>query len=85
MPVDAVSILQTQKKPSYPVIDGLRAYLHRFRRDRDLPVMYERLRDFHETAPLVDANGQTTLWETVAYRPEDMSSRMNRIRRKDPS
>jgi hypothetical protein len=74
MPVDAVSILQTQKKPSYPVIDGLRAYLHRFRRDRNLPVMYERLRDFHETAPLVDANGQTTLWETVAYRPEDMSS-----------
>ena len=72
MPADAATILQTQKKPSYPIIDELRAYLHRYRRDRDLPVTYERLRDFQETAQLVDAEGQPTLWETVAYRAEDM-------------
>jgi hypothetical protein len=72
MPGDAVNSHQTQKKPSYPIIDELRAYLHRYRRDRDLPVTYERLRDFQETAPLMDAGGQPTLWETVAYRAEDM-------------
>ena len=72
MPADAATILQTQKKPSYPIIDELRAYLHRYRRDRELPVTYERLRDFQETAQLVDAEGQPTLWETVAYRAEDM-------------
>jgi len=64
----------TQKKPSYPIIDELRAYLRRYRRDRDLPVTYERLRNFHETAPLADADGEPTLWETVAYPSEEMQS-----------
>ncbi len=72
MSADTVNILQTQKKPSYPIVDGLRAYLRRYRRDRDLPVTYERLREYHETAQLIDANGQPTLWETVAYQPEIM-------------
>ena len=72
MPATEANVLQTQKKPSYPVNDELRAYLRRFRRDRDLPVTYERLRDYQETAPLIDASGQPTLWETVVYRPETM-------------
>ncbi|HTX65881.1 MAG TPA: hypothetical protein VMD31_08925 [Opitutaceae bacterium] len=72
MSTDAVNILQTEKKPSYPIIDGLRSYLRRYRRDRDLPVTYERLRAYQETAQLIDASGQPTLWETVAYQPEDM-------------
>ncbi len=62
----------TQKKPSYPIIDELRTYLRRYRRDRDLPVSYERLRNFQETAPLIDADGNATLWETVVYRAEEM-------------
>jgi len=72
MSADAVNILQTEKKPSYPIVDGLRSYLRRYRRDRDLPVTYERLRAYQETAQLIDASGQPTLWETVAYQPEDM-------------
>ncbi len=68
----AGQIPPTQKKPSYPVVDGLRSYLRRYRRDRELPVSYERLRDFQETAPLMDAGGQATLWETVAYHAEEM-------------
>ena len=72
MAADVEPIPPTRKKPSYPVIEELRAYLRRFRRDRDLAVSYERLRDFQETAPLIDADGQATLWETVAYRPEEM-------------
>ncbi len=72
MASDALNVFQTQKKPCYPIIDDLRAYLRRYRRDRELPVTYERLRAFQETAPLLDASGRPTLWETVAYRAEDM-------------
>jgi hypothetical protein len=72
MPATEANVLQTQKKPSYPILEPLRGYLRRFRRDRDLPVTYERLRNYQETAPLADANGQPTLWETVAYDAETM-------------
>jgi hypothetical protein len=65
-------IQPTQKKPCYPVTEELRAYLRRYRRDRDLPVTYERLRNFQESAPLMDAEGRATLWESVAYHTEEM-------------
>jgi hypothetical protein len=74
MPAQGFNTHPTQKKPSYPIIDELRAYLRRCRRDRDLPVTYERLRDFQETAPLADADGRPTLWETVAYHAETMGA-----------
>ena len=66
--------VRTQKKPTYPIGDDLRDYLRRFRRERTLPLTYERLRDFHESIPLVDADGHNTLWESVAYRAGDMSA-----------
>jgi hypothetical protein len=64
----------TPKKPSLPVSTGLRAYLRRYRRERALPITYERLRRFSEAAPLVDASGKTTLWESVVYDRLDMES-----------
>jgi hypothetical protein len=62
----------TQKKPSFPVGDGLRGYLRRYKRERELPVSYERMRDFHEAIPLVDARGEPTLWDSVIYRADEM-------------
>lgn len=47
--------------------DDLRAYLHRYRRDRVLPVTYDRLRAFRESFPLSDRQGKPTLWESVIY------------------
>src|SRR5512146_2007514 len=64
--------VRTHKKPSYPLGEELRGYLRKFRRERHLPVTYERLRDFHEAIPLVDAEGRNTLWESVAYHAADM-------------
>ena len=64
--------VRTLKKPSYPIGQELRHYLKKFRRERELPVTYERLRDFHASVPLLDTAGRNTLWETVAYRAEDM-------------
>jgi hypothetical protein len=65
---------RTRKKPSYPVGADLRAYLKRFRRERDLPVTYERLRHFHEAVPIMDNTGRPTLWDSVAYRAEEISA-----------
>ena len=63
-----------QKKPSYPISEGLRTYLRRYRRERALPVTYERLRSFAESVPLSDAAGKPTLWESVFYNRLDMEA-----------
>jgi len=63
---------RTRKKPSYPVGEELRNYLKRYRRERELPVTYERLRHFHESHPIMDAEGRNTLWESVAYTAEEI-------------
>src|SRR5271169_992718 len=62
----------TPKKPMFPIGDGLRGYLRAFKRERDIPVTYERLRAFAEAIPLVDADGKPTLWDTVIYDGNEM-------------
>jgi hypothetical protein len=66
--------LPTRRKPSFPINGDLRAYLRRYRRERELPVTYERLRAFHEVIPLTDENGKPTLWDTVIYEANEMSA-----------
>ncbi len=65
---------QQQKKPSFPVGEALRTYLLRIRRERELPVTYERLRSFADSVPLTDRRGRPTLWESVFYDRLDMQS-----------
>jgi hypothetical protein len=65
---------QQQKKPAFPVGDALRAYLRRTRRERELPVTYERLRRFSDSIPLSDRQGKPTLWESVFYERLDMQA-----------
>ncbi|HVW20939.1 MAG TPA: hypothetical protein VHC86_06955 [Opitutaceae bacterium] len=66
--------IATAKKPHFPVNDGLRSYLAHYRRDRPLPLTYERLRGFQEGIPLVDAEGRPTLWDTVIYPSGEMAA-----------
>ena len=63
---------RTPKKPSFPISEDLRVYLRRYRRERELPVTYERLRRFHEAVPLTDDAGKPTLWDTVIYESNEM-------------
>ena len=73
MEVEDTSRIRTQqKKPNVPIRDGLRGYLTRYRRERDLPVTYERLRRFADSVPLSDSKGRSTLWDSVYYGPEEM-------------
>jgi hypothetical protein len=69
---DASSRQPTLRKPSFPIRPDLRGYLRRYRRERELPVTYERLRSFHEVIPLTDEAGQPTLWDTVIYDANEM-------------
>ena len=52
----------------------LRRYLARYRRERELPISYERLRDFTEVIPLTDDAGRPTLWDTVIYNANEMAA-----------
>lgn len=71
----------TPRKPSIPIADGLRRYLLRYKKERELPVTYARLRDFQEVIPLVDASGQPTLWDTVIYRADEMGALYEDLKR----
>jgi hypothetical protein len=64
----------TRRKPTFPIGDGLRGYLRSYKRERNLPVTYERLRGFTEVIPLTDAEGKPTLWDTVIYDRNEMRS-----------
>ncbi len=73
-PTASQAPFRTRKKPSYPIGPDLRAYLQKYRRERDLSVTYERLRHFHEAYPIMDAEGRPTLWDSVAYQAEEISA-----------
>lgn len=81
MEADETLSAPTPKKPSLAVSPGLRGYLSRYRRERELPVTYERLRDFQEAIPLVDAAGRPTLWDTVIYRADEMADLYEGLKR----
>ena len=72
---------QQRKKPAFPISEGLRAYLRRYRRDRELPVNYERLRRFRDSVPLADRLGRPTLWESVFYDRLEMQSLHDDLKR----
>jgi len=71
MDADDGNTMVTPRKPSMPIHDGLRNYLLRYKRERPLPVTYDRLRDFHEVIPLDGPDGKPTLWDTVIYRSDE--------------
>ena len=64
-----------------PVMDGLRGYLARYKRERELPVTYERLRDFQEGIPLEGPDGKPTLWDSVIYRADEMGKLYDGLKR----
>jgi len=63
--------LISRKKRIYPVSEGLRAYLHSFRRLVELPVRFDALRRYVDTITVYNKEGHDTLWETVIYPPTE--------------
>ncbi|WP_207420880.1 hypothetical protein [Desertivirga brevis] len=65
--------IPSRKKFFYPVKDVLRDYLLKYNREVKLPVQYTDLLRFQMSVPLLDKNGNDTLWQTVYYDQSEMN------------
>lgn len=61
----------TRKKPVYPISPELRAYLSDYQREVPLPISYDRLLHWSNSVPLLNNDGEDTLWETVYYERDE--------------
>lgn len=59
--------LMSKKKPAYPVIAKLDAYLDHYNRKIEIPIFYEDLLRFAGSVVVYDANDEDTLWVRVYY------------------
>lgn len=59
--------LMSRKKPAYPVIPALDAYLQEFSRKVEIPIFYEDLLRFSGSVVVYDSNDEDTLWVRVFY------------------
>ncbi|BDS14831.1 hypothetical protein [Aureispira anguillae] len=59
----------SKKKPSFPISDNLRKYLKDYGRSDALPIQYQDLTNWYESAAIYDQNGNDTLWEAIIYHP----------------
>lgn len=57
----------SKKKVVFPVSQELEAYLKKYNRKSVLPVQYEDLLQYDSSLPLLDLQGNDTLWETVYF------------------
>jgi len=69
----------SKKKPFIPIARSLWTYLDKYDRVVDLPIEYNDLSGFHESFPLQDKNGSSTLWDTVMYKDADMVEIQKRL------
>jgi len=60
-----------KKKPGFPVFDELHNYLNKFLRSQELPLNYDDLLRYDMSFPLLDNDGNDTLWMIVSYSPSD--------------
>ncbi len=68
-----------QRKPLYPVGEGLRRYLEDQGRATRLPIAYADLLRYDSLLPTTDAKGRPTLWNTVLLRPDEMQDTHRRL------
>jgi hypothetical protein len=62
-----------KKKPNYPVIQQLRAYLHKYDREITIPISYSDLKHYSNSFAIIDEDGKDTLWESVMYLQDEMA------------
>ena len=56
-----------ERKQFFSINDLFREYLHTFNRSIELPVHYEDLLKYEDFFPLMDQNGEDSLWQTLIY------------------
>ena len=63
--------IPSKKKVPFKIEKQLSDYLTAYSRNIDLPLQYEDLTRYHTSIPLIDMNGEDTLWETVFFEDSD--------------
>lgn len=63
--------IPSKKKVNIPVRKPLLQYLEQYGRAAKLPLQYDDLLRYYSSAPLQDAHGHDSLWETVYYMESD--------------
>lgn len=71
----------SRKKVPYSISDSFRYYLKEYERATSLPLRYEDLLRFTTAIPLLDANGEDTLWKTVFYSDSETNEIYDALRR----
>lgn len=66
--------IPSRKKQLIPPSADLEEYLAHYNRHVTLPLHYEDLSQYESSLPLLDHNGEDTLWETVYYGEYDRQS-----------
>jgi hypothetical protein len=64
----------SKKKQLIPPSAPLKGYLKRYNRQVELPLHYNDLTQYESSLPLLDRNGNDTLWETVYFSEYDRNS-----------
>ncbi|SFR50683.1 hypothetical protein SAMN04490243_2403 [Robiginitalea myxolifaciens] len=59
--------LMSKKKPAYPIIPALDAYLDKYNRKIEIPIFYEDLLRFAGSVVVYDQKGEDSLWVRVFY------------------
>ena len=55
------------RKQFFPINALIRKYLSDYHRAMDLPVTYEDMLKYEDSFPLINKNGEDTLWQTLIY------------------
>ncbi len=64
--------IPSKKKIPFRINSEFKEYLNIYNRIISLPLQYEDLLRVRSSIPLIDMNGEDTLWETVYYEDSDM-------------
>lgn len=70
-----------QKKPSFKIKKPLVEHLKKYSRLTELPIRYEDLTYYSDLIPMQDKDGEDTLWYSVIYRPHEVETLQEQLKR----
>ncbi|MFT4661573.1 MAG: hypothetical protein ACI9AT_000110 [Ulvibacter sp.] len=69
------------KKPIYKIKGLLWEHLKQYARLQELPISYDDLLNYDDLIPIIDGDGNDTLWFSVLYRPDEVTYLIESLKR----